>query len=441
MRNSWIIALRELKERINHRSFLYMSLLGPIMVIFFIYLLFTYAGSDKQRYNVLIADPTGLFENRIYTDNQRNIEYSFVNQYVEMENFKLGKRYQQFDALVEVNEKILSNKVSHVFYRDKPSVRFQTTIRYNLERRLEELLVGKFTKFTVQDFRRIKQPLSVAFRDVNDPMNEASDLRGWVGYFFGCIIVLFIALFGMNILRSVSSEKSNRIVEVILAAVPARQFMFGKILGMGMAAFMQFFIWALLIGAGLFYLRENVFIDFSDASNWEYMQMAEQVKQSSSLFSAIEYNEFVELVYDRINFDIMVFYFLLFFIAAYFFYAAFFAGIGATSGSENDGQQYVLPLLALLVLALVAGYLAIYYPDSTLTAWTAYIPFTSPVVVMVKLAHGYLPGQGYQLFVSLGILALSAFVMLQMASRWYKNGLLRFGHRLKIWHLFKMLKN
>ena len=219
MRNSWLIALRELKERMGSRSFVLMSFFGPIIILCLIYFLFAFGGEGKQHWNVLISDPAHLLDNKIMAQEDQSINYSFSDQYIEMEEFRDAKKFQQYDALFEVNEKVLSNKTAFVFYRVEPSVRMQTRLQFHIERRIEEVMIDQFTDLSVKEFRKIKQPLNVAFRDVFDPLDEASDLRGWVGFFYGAIIFVFIFLFGMTILRSVSREKSNRIVEVLLASV------------------------------------------------------------------------------------------------------------------------------------------------------------------------------------------------------------------------------
>lgn len=442
MRNSWLIAMRELKERIGARSFILMSVLGPIIILGLIYLLFAFGGEGKQRWDVLISDPTGIMENKILANEDKSVNYSFVDSYIEMEEFRDAKQFQTFDALVEINEKVLSNKVAFVFHREKPSVRMQTRVQFHVERRLEEIMVSRFTDLSLTDFRKIKQPLNIGFRNVYDPMDEASDLRGWVGFFFGAIIFVFIFLFGMTILRSVTMEKSNRIVEVLLASVHPNQLMSGKIIGIGIAAFIQFAIWLVIVGIGLYFMRETLFPDLLDAANMNIAQMTDEVKQQASnqFFAVKEYNEFVELVYERVQFGTMTFNFLLFFIAGYLFYGSFFAAIGATSGSESDGQQFVLPIIFLLCFALYAGYYSLENPESSLTTFFHYLPFTSPVVVMVKLAQGYSPGQSYQLYLSLIVLIMCAIFGLLIAGRLYKNGILQFGHRIKLRLMLKWLK-
>ena len=441
MRNSWLIALRELRERMGARSFMLMSIMGPLVILGIIYMLFVLGDQGKQYWDVLIADPTGIMENKIMANEDKSVTYSFANGYIEMEEFRDGKNYQTFDAMIEVNEKVLSNKVAFVFYREKPSTRMQTRLQFHVERRIEEIMVDRFTKLSIKEFRKIKQPLNVAFRNAYDPMDESSDMRGWVGFFYGALIFVFIFLFGMTILRSVSREKSNRIVEVLLASVHPNQLMFGKILGIGIAAFIQFAIWMIVVGAGLFYIREMLFPDMLDASN--LVQITNEFKdqaQMDQLFAAKEYNAFVDLVYERIQFGTMTTFFLLFFVAGYMFYGAFFAAVGATSGSESDGQQFVLPIIFLLCFALYAGYYSLQNPDSTMAVFFHYFPFTSPVVAMVRLALGYEPGHAYEIWLSLFILLVSAIGTLLIAGRLYKNGILQFGHRIRLGMIFRWLK-
>ncbi len=443
MFNSWIIAKRELSERWRSRSFRIMAVLGPLVLLGMLYLLFAYGGEGKQQWNVLIADPTGIMESKILANEDKSLHYSFADGYIEMEEFRDAKQYQQFDALVEINEKVLSNKTAFVFYRTKPAIKTQTRVQYQIERRMEEIMVARFTDLSLKDFRKIKQPLNVAFRNVYDPNDSASDLRGWVGYLYGLLIVTFVFLFGMTVLRSVTSEKSNRIVEVLMATVDARQLMFGKILGIGLAALIQFVIWFLVIGTGLFFMRTMLFPDLLEASNLDFVQMTEEMKSLSAidqLYAAREYNEFVSLIFERVNFVTMTSYFALFFVVGYLFYAAFFAAIGATAGSESDGQQFVLPIVFILCLSVYAGYHSLQHPESSLSNFFHYLPFTSPVVVMVKLSLGYAPGTVYTMFIALAILLLSTFFMLTLAARLYKNGILQYGHRLK-WNLiFTWLK-
>lgn len=443
MNKSLVIIAREIREKIGSRSFILFSVLGPLIILSFIYLLFTLSDREVQKWNVLITDKAGIMQDKIAASETGNITYFFANDYIEHQDFASSEAYQQFDAMIEINEKILANKIAYVFYRSKPSYELKTQVKFQVERRLEEVMIHRFTELSVQKFREIKQPIKFAFRNVFDPYDKTSDVRSWVGYFFGVIILIFIALFGMTILRSISSEKSNRIVEILMATVKPRQLMIGKIAGIGISAFIQFIIWALFIGLGLYLMRETMFPNLYEASNLvtestqnvgKIMSVKDQIIQDNS------FNNLVNLVYERIHFGIILFYFTLFFISGYFFYGAFFAAIGSTAGTESDGQQFIIPILILLGLAAYAGYFVMSNPESAVANFLHYLPFTSPVVVMVKLTSGYQPGEVYQLWLALIILILSAILCISIASRLYKNGILQFGHRVKLNHLIKWLK-
>ena len=128
MRNSWLVAMRELKERLGSRSFVGMMLGGPVLILVLIYFLFVFGGEGQQKWNVLIADPTGIMDNKILVSADPDVTYSFANGYIEMNEFRDAKQFREFDALVEINEKILSNKLSFVFYRENPSQRNQDSL-------------------------------------------------------------------------------------------------------------------------------------------------------------------------------------------------------------------------------------------------------------------------------------------------------------------------
>ena len=443
MKNSLLVACRECRERLGSMSFLLLSFIGPFIVLGVIYLAFSIGGQPKQHWKVLIADPANIMDNKIMAGEDKLIDYAFADGYIEIEEFAEAKMFQEFDALLEVNEKVVSNKTGFVFYREKPSIRMRTHVQYHFERRLEEVMVKQFTDLPLKEFRKIKQPINVNFRNVYDPKDEASNLNGWVGLFFGGLILVFILLFGMTILRSVTREKSNRIVEVLLASVSPNQLMIGKITGIGISAFVQFIMWIVIIGLGLYFMRELLFPDMLDPANIKFHELVlDNVDQSypERYFAAREYNQFVELIYNRIQFTNMTVFFFLFFIAGYLFYGSLFASVGATMGSESDGQQFVLPIIALLLFALYGGYYAMNYPESSLSSILHYLPFTAPVVVMVKLAQGYEPGHAHEIYASFFILLASSFFMLAIATRLYKNGILQFGHRLRFKHIFKWLK-
>ena len=431
MKNSWLIASREFMDRWNSRSYQWMLIIGPLVILLFTYFLLKFGDQGKRSLRVLIADPTDLFDNKITSNPTQSINYAFYTSYLDFEEFRDGNRFKEFDAFVEINEKILNNKTVKLFYRERPSMEVKIKLKFELERRVEECMIEQFTNLGIDRYRQIKQPLNIDFLNVYDPKNQAENEKGWVGLFFGAIILFFIGLFGMTILRSTSKDKSNRVVEVLLASVRSTDLMLGKIIGIGISAFFQLLIWSFVIIIGLLIFKEYVFTDIFDPSKYEGLQYASEVKNeilANSNFA--RYNTFIDLIYHRINYTVMLPVFLFFFAASYFFYAAFFMAIGATAGSESDGQQFIIPIFCLLLLSFYAGFQTIYSPDSFLAQFFAYFPFTAAMVALINVSIGVTSSGIVQLILGFLFLLLNAFFFLWISARLFENGILNSGHRL-----------
>lgn len=436
MRNTWIIIRREIAERLRTSSFWRMAIFGPILLMLLIFLLFHFGENDKPKWKILVVDPAMAMDNRINYEKDQLFDFDFLNEYIEPEDFAKGKRYQSYDGFLEINENVLANKTAFFFYRQNPPIKVQSRLHYMLEKRLEEVILTETSELSLAEYRKIKHPITLGFRNVYDPKSEKAQINSWVGLAFGAIIPFFIFIFGMSILRSISIEKSNRIIEVLLATVKPRQLMLGKMIGIGVSAIIQLFLWIAIMSLGLFLFREFFFDTINDRALAGNLMSDSGVPSIFGYNSALEYNQFVELIFSRINFSVMISYTILFLILGYLFYGSFFSGLGAMMGSESDGQQYVVFILGILFFTIIAGYLAVILPDSNLVKWLSYIPFTSPVVCMVKLGQGYPENESYQLIISVLILMLSIVGTLALAGKLYHKGILRFGRRVRLKDFF-----
>jgi ABC-2 type transport system permease protein len=436
MNKIFLIAKREVGERLITRSYLSLMVIGPLVVLGLLYIFLASTSAKKQSWDVLVMDVNQLFEYKLSSKEDPLFEVDFINAFVDYDEFAEGEKFQEYDLLVWINEKVITNKNVIISYREKPSQVVQRRLVYQIERRLEEVMVEQFTSLSIKDFRSIKQPLQISLKDAYDPKDERMESSGWVGFVFGAMIIFFILSFGMTMLRGVAKEKSNRIVEVLLSSVSPRQLLTGKILGIGFSAFLQFVVWVFLVGIGLWMLRVSFFPDLLDPA----MVASELGGGANEVNNLKAQSPFVQLVYNQIQYLNMLIFFALFFIAGFLFYGAFFAMIGASVGSESDGQQFVIPVVMLLLIAVIAGYYEIYYPDTLLSEWLGFIPFTAPAVMMVELSYGFADGSAWKLYLSLLILIISAIILLILAARIYKNGILQFGHRLRLPILLRWLR-
>lgn len=435
MIKSILIAKREIAERFSNRFYKWLMILGPLLILGLIYLFLSNTTSSKKNWNVLIMDKEEIFQTKLSATQPNHLSIDFINTFLSYEEFANEEQYQKYDLAVSINEKIISNKHVIISYRIRPPLSVQRELTYLIERRMEEIMVEEFTDLSLAEFREIKQSLAFSLKDTYDPKNENSTTAGWVGFGFGILIIFFVFMFGMTILRSVAREKTNRIVEVMLSSVKARHLLSGKILGIGFSALIQFAAWVAIIGLGLYIFRLTLFPDIFSGGF-----VADNAMNMELSGEGLTQSPFVELIYQQIQYLNMLLFFVLFFIGGYLFYSSFFAMIGASMGSESDGQQFVIPLTLLLLGAILSGYYTVYYPGTILSEWLGFIPFTSPMTMMVRLANGFEAGTIWQLFLSIFVLFTSSFLMLMLASRIYKNGLLRFNHRLRFRMLMKWSK-
>ena len=408
-----LLTKREIQERLGQKGFWYMLVLGPVVLLLLLVAILKAADEGKQELKVLIADPGQIMAHRLMAQDEKNIHYYFIDDYLEMQEFEQAKAYQEFDVLLELNEKVLNNKKCFVFYRDQLGLDARIQLKFQVEKRMEELIASQHSTLTEQAFRQIKQGFVFDFRDLKDPKNESKEANAWAGFIFGAFILFFVGLYGMTIFRATVREKSNRIVEVLLASVRPEQLMLSKITGIGLVALLQLLGWAVVLSLGLFFLQQTVFLDVFDPSNW-----GEAGPQRLNPLSS--------LVFDQLNLPFLLLHFILFFAASFLFYGSLFAVLGARSSADADGQQFLLPLIFMVAFGIFAGIYAIYYPNTTLTEVLTYLPFSSPVLAFISLAKGATVVGYTTTMLSLLILLGAALLLLKLAGRWYKQHILKF---------------
>lgn len=408
-----LLTKREIQERLGQKGFWYMLVLGPVVLLLLLVAILQAADEGKQELKVLIADPGQIMAHRLMAQDEKNIHYYFIDDYLEMQEFEQAKAYQEFDVLLELNEKVLNNKKCFVFYRDQLGLDARMQLKFQVEKRMEELIASQHSTLTEQAFRQIKQGFVFDFRDLKDPKNESKEANAWVGFIFGAFILFFVGLYGMTIFRATVREKSNRIVEVLLASVRPEQLMLSKITGIGLVALLQLLGWAMVLSLGLFFLQQTVFLDVFDPSNW-----GEAGPQRLNPLSS--------LVFEQLNLPFLLLHFILFFAASFLFYGSLFAVLGARSSADADGQQFLLPLIFMVAFGIFAGIYAIYYPNTTLTEVLTYLPFSSPVLAFISLAKGATVVGYTTTMLSLLILLGAALLLLKLAGRWYKQHILKF---------------
>ena len=247
-----------------------------------------------------------------------------------------------------------------------------------------------------------------------------------IGGVAGYLIFMFIIIYGNMIMRSVIEEKTNRIVEIIISSVKPFQLMLGKIIGTSLAGLTQFAIW-LVIGGVLFAIAPSFFqVDTPTAT--QAMAATESHSEISNIIAALYHFPFLETSGV----------FLLFFVGGYLLYSSLYAMVGAMVDNETDTQQFMMPILIPLMLAFYVGmFSVIEEPHGTISVVFSYIPLTSPVVMLMRIPFGV---AWWEVLISLLLLYITFFLVIKIASKIYRIGILMYGKKPTYKEVWKWLK-
>ena len=240
-------------------------------------------------------------------------------------------------------------------------------------------------------------------------------------------------------MRGVIEEKTNRILEVIISSVKPFQLMMGKIIGVAMVGLTQFLLWVVFT----FLITSAVSpLLLGGESRWDQMmQQMEQIDQEDKKAleeisgSSESLESFFEVV-SSLDIPQILLAFIFFFLGGYLLYSALFAAVGSAVDSETDTQQFMLPITIPLVLAIIVAQTVIANPDSQVAFWFSMVPFTSPVVMMVRLPFGV---PAWELYLSMALLIAGFLFTTWIAARIYRVGVLMYGKKITYKELGKWL--
>jgi ABC-2 type transport system permease protein len=457
MKKILLIIKREYLTRVKKRSFIVMTILGPLLMAAIVIVPVWLATNSNEIKTIAVLDQTGLFTGKFKDSDNIKFHYLTTDLQNAKENFSKSGDY----ALLFIPKSEVSLPVNAIIYADKQvTMNVKSYIKNVMSKQIEELkLEAKLAdlqqvsgqKITLDDIlRSIKTNIDISTIKINeggDEQKSYTEISMVIGLFSGILIYFFIFMFGSQVMRGVIEEKTNRIIEVIISSVKPFQLMMGKIVGVALVGLTQFLLWVVLTfiiitavvtpltsktqGSAGSALTEQVLK--SNAANISPDKAADIVKSTEGQEGV---NEVLDAL-NSINFPVMIGAFIFYFLFGYLMYAALFAGIGGAVDSEADTQQFMLPLTAPLILSMVLIQFIVQEPDGPMSFWLSIIPLTSPVVMMVRIPFGV---PYFQVFLSMALLVLGFLGTTWVASKIYRTGILMYGKKISYKELWKWLR-
>ena len=434
MNKTFLIIKREYLSRVKKKSFIIMTILGPILIAGFISLAIYLGLSDDTIQNVVVVDQAKLVTNDFEESNK--IKFFYTDKALSDSAFENSA----YNLMLVVNEFIVENNKAVLYYKKYPSISVQSYINDELDNSLEKIKL-KMHDIDSRVYLDIRTAINIGVFDIKDVEEESRKTElAAVGFFFAIIIYMFILLYAVQVMRGVMEEKTTRIVEVLVSSVKPFQLMMGKIVGIAMVGLTQFLLWVILTTALMTAFQSMIFTDPLAPEIIAQQQMTSEMQQELISPQQSGAAEVLDLL-DRINFPLMIGMFIFYFLGGFLLYSALFAAVGAAVDSESETQQFVMPLTIPLVFGFIIGEFAIMNPDGAAVVWFSIVPFTSPVVMMIRLANGFTPDTIWQLYLSVALLIAGFVFTTWIASKIYRIGILMYGNKISYKELWKWLRH
>ena len=428
-----LITEREYLNKVTNKSFILATFLTPLIIVGFSLLIgyLTSVNNDAVK-NISVVDQTGYFTNSL--TNSDDLIFHFINDF-DLEEAKLISKTKSdygllfipyYDDLNQIADSIM------FISEDAPSI----SIISRIEGKIERLLTNRNFEKVGLDLDKInKSKININLYQESFEGEETTKMDGIIKLIFGMILgmllYIFIFAYGSMIMMSVIEEKTSRIVEIMISSVKPFQLMMGKILGTSLAGLTQFLVWTILI-VMFSYLMTAIFGIETSTQNSELL-----LSSSGNMSMNTEALDMISAFIDLPLTNIFVA-FLIYFIGGYLLYASLFAAIGAAVDNQTDAQQFVMPITIILVLALYVGIFTVPEdPNGTVAIIFSYIPFTSPVVMLMRIPNGV---PIYEQIISIIILYLTFTLCIWVAAKIYRVGILMYGKKPSYKELIKWLK-
>lgn len=426
-----IIAEREFNERVRKKSFIITTILMPIafVALMFVPALMMNVSSDEVK-EVIVVDHSGMVADKLTTDGQ----LAFHPSDVPFEELK-EQRNEVFGILV-IGDDVATNPSNVQLYTyESSTINIESSITEQVRTIIE---AEKLKQYNIEDLdeilNEIKTPVSLQVKQLNesgDAKDSSAILNIALAYIFGFLIYMFVFLYGNMVMQGVIEEKSNKVMEVMVSSVKPFQLMMGKILGIAAVAITQFMIWVvfiLVVGACAMSLLggEEMLAAAQAGGAMDAVGSAGVSidKEAASLINTITDPAYLLRIFGG---------FLIYFVGGYLLYAAMFAAVGSAVDNEKDTNNLQLPITIPLILALFVMMSAMQEPNGPLAVWFSMIPFTSPIVMMVRLPYGLPDGFWWSVVLLYGTFVATVW----LAGKIYRVGVFMYGKKPTLGELLK----
>tara|TARA_B110000003_G_scaffold46266_1_gene44423 strand:- start:4835 stop:6151 length:1317 start_codon:yes stop_codon:yes gene_type:complete len=431
-----IIALREFTSRVKNKTFILMSIIGPLAIGALLVIPALFSNIDEDPKKLLVVDNSYLL-----LGTEKISKHSF--QYLNPEEF------DEESAISAVREKEIYDGLLFLPPSENgdPDFILRNTRLYSkgdigidltrdIERRLGKLATEEKLKINGVDPSLVKNSTTIVnIKNLNltEKGSEASSLplKMAIGFGASFFIYMFTFFYSAQIMRGVIEEKTSRIVEVMITSVKPTQLLLGKIIGIAGVGLLQFLI-LIAFSTIIYSVAGSIGLLGSDISEVTPGGAIMENTESQTVL-----NEVIES-FKTFNIPKLIGFFVFYWLGGYLLYGALFAAAGSAVDAEADTQQFMIPLTVPLLITLMLATPMMQEPNGTLAVWLSLIPFSSPLAMMIRLPFGGV--QTWEIALSMLLLIIGFLGTTWISAKIYRVGILTYGKKASYKDLYKWLR-
>jgi ABC-2 type transport system permease protein len=387
-RRIWIVTLREIRERGGSRSYRISTLVGLLLVVAVI-VLPALVGTSKS-YRVGYTGQTLPGTVAALRGQARAVDHGIaVARYPTIAAGEHAVRDTKVDVLLVDSERLEWRGRSDSTLTAVVANAVQAA---QVRQRANQLGISS------DKLARLLVPVTLTSRAIGTArtVDKGANTVGFIAVGALYVAISFYAGF---VLTGVVQEKANRVAEVLLARMPAREILAGKVVGIGAVGLAQFALIGLAAGVTV--------------------QVAGQADAP------------------RVHAGVLA-WTVGWFVLGYLFYSVMYAALGATTSRIEDAQGAIAPVTGLMLLSYLGVIYAEENPDAALTLLLSYFPATAPVVMTYRVAVHAAPT--WQIITTALVMGLVIWGLIRLGGRIYSGALLRFGGRVPLRELARTTK-
>ncbi|QWG38107.1 ABC transporter permease [Bacillus mycoides] len=397
MNSFWTIFLQNYKSKVKATSYIVITIMISMLIIGMMNFekIYNYFVGNEEEHVVVVTEKEELYTTiqQVFknVDSKIHVKHSTDKQKAES-----GVKDGDYTYAIVVEE--LDNKQLKATYITETDVNQQDVSK--VQTILSQIQSSNFAQqlnLSQDELKVLTTPVEIHTKTVSDKVKDGEHTEG-VGILINVFIILnyvMILMYAAQLATDVATEKSSRVMELVVSSISPTKHLYAKLFSTLLAGITQIIIWGLVATVG-----------YKTAIN----------DSKNDILNSIDLNSVAPT---------LVFYGILFFTLGFLLYGSLSCLFGSIITRIEESSQAVMPLMFMLLAAL---YIAIYgmsNPSSTVVTVTSYIPFFTPIVMLVRI--GFLNIPVWEIALALAILIATICMMIGLTSRVYRGGVLLYG--------------